>query len=83
VVLSFLPAAGKSECMFRHPMNHIGCMTVLNLTWFRAQSLPCLRRSGFAQAGARGEGDRGIANSDERVKLPGHGPGLPGKEILV
>ena len=41
--------------MHPHPMHHIGCMTVLNLTWFRASPLPCLRRSGFAQAGIKGE----------------------------
>jgi hypothetical protein len=23
-----------------HPMHHVGCMTVLNLTWFRALSPP-------------------------------------------
>jgi len=23
-----------------HPMHHIGCMAVLNLTWFRAAPLP-------------------------------------------
>jgi hypothetical protein len=56
MVLSLLPAAGKSDCMLPHPMHHIGCMTVLNLTWFRAHLPPCLRRSGSAQAGARGEG---------------------------
>ena len=48
---------GEKEPFYHpHPMHHVGCMTVLNLTWFRANPPPCLRR-GFGRQASKGGGD--------------------------
>jgi hypothetical protein len=40
----------KMVTIHPHPMHHIGCMTVLNLTWFRAGSLPSRERGNWIES---------------------------------
>jgi len=64
-------------------MHHMGCMTVLNLTWFRANPPPCLRQGFGRQAADRRQTGVERPPAQAPPQLPARREGLlPRRESL-